>query len=285
MAVLLALNDVPLHDEATKFSARWNERLWQSLGDIARIDLYDEDAVRSKWEKAVDERNPDLIVHYGHGSDWTLVGDDLKAIMDEYNAKKAAGRTVYTMCCNAASKLGADAYRKGCVAWWGYVRPFSFTTDDEEIFCELANLGLIVRNVTGISWPKVLERVKEAYEDKVEEIREVGGDPWTIIALVGNKNALVVWTDETPPTSDCAFRNLGVRMFGKAGHHLSKSSVFFLTMLGVGYGIALHDYVHQVWQLKGTWMSLEGGYVGFGIMLLFGLLLVDDYLKWLGKRR
>jgi hypothetical protein len=34
----------------------------------------------------------------------------------------------------------------------------------------------------------------------------------------------------------------------------------------VGYGIALHDFAHQVWQLKGTPISLEGGYIGFALM-------------------
>ena len=282
---MLVVNTAPLMDEATKYSYKWNQKLWQVLSDISRIDLLDDRATRSEWEKAINEHSPDLVVHYGHGSEWMLVGDDSKAIMDEYNAKKASGKTVYTMCCSAASKLGADAYRKGCVAWWGYVRPFSFTTDDEMVFCELANLGLVVKTVTGISWPKAVERVKEAYDSKIEELRASGGDPWTVVALVGDKNALVVWTDETPPTSDCMFRNLGVRMFGKAGHHLSKSAVFYMTMLAVFYGVSLHDYVHQVWQLKGTWASLEGGYVGFAGMFVFILLLVDDYLKWLGKKR
>ena len=282
---MLALNDVPLHDEATQYSAKWNERLWQVLSDFDRIDLLDDRAVRSEWEKAVNAHNPELVVHYGHGSEWTLVGDDEKAIMDEYNAKKTSGRTVYTMCCSAASKLGADAYRKGCVAWWGYVRPFSFTTDDEEVFCELANLGLIVKTVTGVSWPKALERVKDAYDQKIEELREGGGDPWTVIALVGNKNALVVWTEETPPTSDCAFRNLGIKLFGKAGHHLSKSSVFYMTMLGVFYCVSLYNYALACLREHGTAFCYEDGYVGFAGMLVFGVLLVDEYLKWLGKKR
>ena len=282
---MLVLNDATLMDEATEFSYRWNQRLWEALTGLDRIDLMDDRATRSEWEKALDLHNPDLIVHYGHGSEWMLVGDDSKAIMDEYNANKASGRTVFTMCCSAAAKLGADAYRKGCVAWWGYINPFAFMTEDEEVFCELANMGLIEKIETGASWPKVLERVKEAYDLKIDEIRESGGDPWTIIALVNNKNALIVYTEETPPTSDCPFRNFGIRVFGKAGHHLSKSVVFYLTMLGVGYGVALHDYANQVWELKGSWLSAEGGYVGFGILLGFGLLLIDDYLKWLGKKR
>ena len=35
----------------------------------------------------------------------------------------------------------------------------------------------------------------------------------------------------------------------------------------VGYGVALHDYAHQVWQLKGFHNPIEGGYIGFLMML------------------
>ena len=49
-----------------------------------------------------------------------------------------------------------------------------------------------------------------------------------------------------------------------------KMLVIALILTFVGYGVALHDFAHQVWELKGTVISLEGGYVGF-IMLLIGL--------------
>ena len=187
---MLVLNDAPLMDEATKYSIQWNQRLWDALSDVNRIDLIDDKATRSLWEEALTKHNPDIIVHYGHGGEWQLVGDDGKALMDEYNCKKTSGRTVFTMCCSAAAKLGADAYRKGCVAWWGYIKPFSFMTTDEEVFCELANMGLVEWMVTGASWPKVLQRVKEAYDLKIDEIREAEGDPWTIIALVNEFQSL-----------------------------------------------------------------------------------------------
>jgi len=36
----------------------------------------------------------------------------------------------------------------------------------------------------------------------------------------------------------------------------------------VAFGVALHDFAHQVWQLKGIVLSLEGGYIGFIVMFL-----------------
>ena len=44
-------------------------------------------------------------------------------------------------------------------------------------------------------------------------------------------------------------------------------------ILLIGYGMALHDFAHQVWELKGTVISLEGGYIGFIIMLI-GLIIL-----------
>jgi len=66
---------------------------------------------------------------------------------------------------------------------------------------------------------------------------------------------------------------------------LSRRAVFYIMVISVGFGVALHDFSHEVYLRKGTCLSAEGGYVGFALMLVFGLFLVDDYLKWLGLRR
>ncbi|MEM2260824.1 MAG: hypothetical protein QXK24_00085 [Ignisphaera sp.] len=50
-------------------------------------------------------------------------------------------------------------------------------------------------------------------------------------------------------------------------------NILFLT----GFGIALHDFVHQVLEIKGTVFSPEGGYVGF-ILMLIGYTLI--YKIW-----
>ena len=42
-----------------------------------------------------------------------------------------------------------------------------------------------------------------------------------------------------------------------------------------GFGVALHDFAHQVWELKGYHNFVEGGYIGFGV-----LLLASFYLHW-----
>lgn len=277
----LDLNVAPRFDEATQYSYIWNKRL---VDGLKRVDLLEGNAIRAKFNEAIDEHNPGTVIFYDHGSQTTLIGNDGKPLLDSSNVKKVSRREVYTMCCSAAKNLGAEAYRNGCLAWWGYTKPFAFTTDDEEIFGELANLGFLARKVSGCTWPEARDRVIDHYNSTVDELREKGGNPWTIIALVNNKNALVVYTDETPPESDCAWRNLGIRVFGKAGQHITRRAAMSTLIMTVCYGVALHDFSHQVWQLKGTSISLEGGYIGFAGMLLFGIDLINEYLKWLGDR-
>jgi hypothetical protein len=56
--------------------------------------------------------------------------------------------------------------------------------------------------------------------------------------------------------------------------------IFFL----VGWGISAHDFAHQVWELKGTVFSLEGGYIGLALVFI-GYLLLEMYISRLKKRK
>ena len=57
-----------------------------------------------------------------------------------------------------------------------------------------------------------------------------------------------------------------------------RKRISLLILFGIFYGISLHDFIHQAWELKGTFFSLEGGYIGF-IGMLFTLLLYL-FLGW-----
>ena len=43
----------------------------------------------------------------------------------------------------------------------------------------------------------------------------------------------------------------------------------------VSLGVAIHDFAHQVWELRGFHNLLEGGYIAFGF-----ILLTTGYLFW-----
>jgi len=47
----------------------------------------------------------------------------------------------------------------------------------------------------------------------------------------------------------------------------------FKILYWISFGIALHDYAHQVYELKGYHNLLEGGYIGFIAMIIFWLFI------------
>jgi len=186
------------------------------------------------------------------------------------------GREMYTMCCLAGKKLGPEAYRKGCKAWWGYTKAFSFVTTEEEIFSRLGNMGLILRMKEHLSWEDCVVRVKDAYNEKIDELRDIG-NPWTIMALVGNRDALICWTDANQPPSDCVFRSTAIRLFGTAGQKISKS----LFIVSIAYYTSWGYSVYSVCQLKGSHIVLESVYTTLALMFLLPLVLLREHIKWL----
>jgi hypothetical protein len=64
------------------------------------------------------------------------------------------------------------------------------------------------------------------------------------------------------------------KSYGKRQWFNAAAALIFL----VGYGIALHDFAHQVWELKGTPVSMEGGYIGFLMMAPVALAAMVMFL-------
>ena len=267
----MLLEVAPCFEEVTEYSFRWSQRLYEELGE-KHVSCLREEAVRWNFEDYVEEYDPELITFYDHGNEDALIGNDEKPLLDTKNAGILKGREMYTMACLSAKKLGAVAYRKGCRAYWGYTDPYSFTTTDEEIFGRLANMGLILKRKEHLSWEDCVSKVKDAYNEEIDR----GGNPWTIIALVADRDCLVCWTDENQPPSDCAFRNMAVRLLGTAGQKLSTpfalATVAYYASWGYGF--------YATWQLKGADLSLEAA---FALMFILPLVILREHVKWLGR--
>jgi len=264
-------------DEAVQHSYRWNRALADEI-KAEMHDLLEDDCTRENFEEHASKTS--LLIFYDHGSETGLVAQGGNSyLVDSLNVSMLKGAEVYTMCCSAAKQLGKRAFRSGVEAWWGYTKPFAFMVEDEGIFCTLANLGLKLRKGGGLSWIEAVEGVKDATDEEVERIQEEGGNPWTIITLINNKNALVCWCAENPPDSDCTFRSMGIKIWGLAGHKITRLFALSSALGLIGYGIALHDFSHQVWELKGTSISLEGGYIGFLLMFLANWVAMKEYVK------
>ena len=266
----MLLEVAPCFEEVTEYSLRWSQRLYEDL-DEKHVSCLREDAVRDTFKDYIKEYDPELVTFYNHGSENALIGNDETPLLDSRNADLLNGREMFTMCCLAAKKLGPEAYRKGCKAWWGYTKVFSFVTTDEAIFSELANMGLVLRRREHLSWEDCVSRVKEAYNVEIEK----GGNPWTIISLINDRDALVCWTNANQPPSECAFRNMGIKIFGTAGQKLSKSAVYSIIVFYAAWGYG----VYSVYQLKGSNVVLEGIYTALALMFLSPIIILKEYLK------
>ena len=178
----------PRFDEATQFSYKWCVQLAQELGCQQTL-LLEQDATRENFEKEVGRHK--IFVFYDHGDREGLVQNGGQGYMvDKRNDHLLKGKEVYTMACLWGSDGGIDAWKKGAVAVWAYTEVFGFTTEEEELFCEAANYGLILKVKEGLTWKEALERAKE----KFTELMDKAKDAWTRIWLRHDRDALVCYT-------------------------------------------------------------------------------------------
>jgi hypothetical protein len=96
-------------------------------GKVELQELLRNTAVRSAFEANVETFKPDAIVFFNHGGEDCLCAQDgATCVLDSKNVDKVAGKIIYTMACLSAAKLGAEAWKRGCV-YIGYVETFTFT--------------------------------------------------------------------------------------------------------------------------------------------------------------
>ena len=278
----IQLNAVPKFDQATEYSIVWNRRLIEKLKFNNLYELIEHQVTRKNFEKFAPQA--DLFIFYDHGNQNALIAQGaVENLVDSNNVELLRGASVYTMCCLAAKKLGAEAYRKGVKHWWGYTEAFSFIPTSEEVYSDLANLGLILIQEENMCWNDAIAEVKLAYDNAIEENDENNGDPWVSITLAWDKDALVCWSGKNPPPTTCTFRATGIKLFGKAGQHISRKMALSVALFLVSYGISLLDFTYQVFQLKNSWWSIEGGYLGFAGMLVSTYFAILEYLKSLER--
>lgn len=265
----MVLAIAPCFDEVTRYSLKWIKRLLKDLGIDAER-LFGDDATRENFERCVG--NHDLVIFYDHGDEKGLFAQGgVTRVVDKRNAHLLKGKVIYTLACLWCSDGGIDAWRKGARVVWGYVKEFVFTSEEERLFMECANYGLIVKYKENITWEEAYKRTI----DKFNEVIKRAKSGWSKVWLRYDRDALVCYTENNPPeTSKCFLRRLLIRLLGaRRAWKIQVTHSLGLMLTFIGYGIALHDYAHQVWELRGTVLSLEGGYIGF-IVLIVGLLLL-----------
>jgi hypothetical protein len=269
----------PLFDEVTSYTYRWLGEVIETVKPV--IDLKGSEAVRERFVETVEKYDPSMIIHYDHGVEDGWIGNDTGKIVDLENVELLAGREIYTLNCLSARKLGVEAFKKGAKAYWGFVDVFAFTSEDEEYFKEFANNGLRLR-LQGLPWEECLQKTLEKADELVNKLVSAGRII-SAIALSHDKNSLVCYTVKNPPRSTCFLRRLAAKIFGLKAWRISRRQALGWMFFLVGYGVSLHDFTHQVYELKGTVISLEGGYVGFALIMAGFIAVTWDIVEWLKK--
>jgi hypothetical protein len=273
-----ALLVAPVFDKVTGYSYEWS-RLARRLLEDAGYDVVDiggGEVGRAKVEDAA--RDADIVCFFDHGDEDKLFGSPSEAVLDLDNVGILSGREAYTMACLSARKLGVEAWRRGAKAYWGYEKSFTFTTDALEEFKEFAVSGLRYR-LSGRSWSEALRMARELGRSLAEKLADDG----RIIAsscMSHNTDALRCFDGEEP-TARCFLRRLALRIFGRVGWFITRLRGIGILGFGIGYGIALHDYAHALWEVGGyrEVLSLQGGYIGFALILLFFILEFIDFIR------
>lgn len=217
----LFINVAPKFDEPTEYSYGFNRKIVAEAKKRGHtvIDLTIEDAIREKVEEALEANVDAFVIHYDHGSENALIGNDERAVIDLLNVHLLSDREVYNMNCSSAKILGVEAYKKKAVAYWGFTDVVYFTTDALPEFEESFNIGFLLK-LDGKTWSECLEKVKQRMSELVDKLVDEGKamPAW---CMRNNRDILHCWGDniEQPPPqeSECWFRRLAVRLLGPVG--------------------------------------------------------------------
>jgi len=278
-----ALLVAPVFDEVTPYSYDWSrevKNILESKGYEVK-DLSGKEISRKDVEKHLDDI--DLFCFYDHGSENALWGSREEPIIDLSNVKLLSGKEVFTMACLSAKKLGVEAWKSKSKVYWGYYEVFSFTTDSLEEFKKFANCGIKFR-LEGKSWKECLSLAKDLGNKLAEELSKAG----KFIAascMRHDVNALRCYNAEAPATK-CIFRKIALKILGKIGWFITRLRGLSILLFGIGFGVALHDFAHSLWEVGGyrEVLSPQGGYFGFALMLLAFILEFGDFIRLVKKR-
>jgi len=209
----------PLFDSVTIYSHAWLIDAVTQIGTAAQIQtLLDDQAIQSQVLDALEKNTPSWFVHYDHGSDYVMWGDDEQPIIDLSNLNKLKGMHVYCMNCSSGKGLGAHAVEQGIKEYLGYNDVVSFTTDKEQIFKEAFNYGLIVAMRQNLELKDVVEEMRQNGYRLADQLR-TEGDYIGAAALVNDMDILHVYYEggPEPPEPQCPISRSLKHAFGWNG--------------------------------------------------------------------
>jgi len=173
----------PLHDIPTSYLHFISGELKQeinSVGEYTVVDLERENAVREKFEKAIDSMNPRLIILHGHGTYDSIAGQNYEIILDKENVAKLESKIIYAVVCDSSQELGDFAIEKGkAEAYIGYEANYMVVIDPERsttpqkdknfLPFKQAYTTFVLSLLSGFKIFECMERTKRQIRDLIRE--------------------------------------------------------------------------------------------------------------------
>lgn len=195
--LLLVRPKVP-GDGYTKLVYSWAEEIKQKASDEGWQvkDLAENEASRKRIEQEMNDFNPSLVIHYGHGyyfSLWGQVDDKNKRIIDETNIGQAAGMIISTVSCSSAAGLSWEAIGEGVKSYIGYSELYGIDSNRSTDFCKAANAANFSL-LEGKTTKDAFDDAWLAYDELITEMIEKKDD-WAAIWAIHNRNSIKLLGD------------------------------------------------------------------------------------------
>jgi len=133
----------PDYDLATATTSKWAKEIieYAQSRRIEVIDLCGSSANPAKLQEVFEKVNPRLVLHYGHGRDDALLGQNDAPLFTLNNVSLLRGVCVYTVSCCSGKEL-ADAIADVGGSFIGHSEVFLFTPLNETPFRQSVNTGV-----------------------------------------------------------------------------------------------------------------------------------------------
>lgn len=179
---------------------------WCRTAGFDIIELAEQEAVRERVEEQL-TKGIDIFIHYDHGREKALMGNDEKPVIDLKNCQLLANKETYTLACLSAKKLGVEVWRKEG-KYWGYTQLVGFATDALPQFQESFNCGFKFRFLQGDSQQDALRHARDVFDRLALELVDAG-KTFAAIWMRQNRDSLVYYNAHRPQGKGCLPRLLG----------------------------------------------------------------------------
>jgi len=158
-------------------------------------DLQGNDTNRTNIEQTINSVNPDFIIHYDHGSEYTLYGQNNNAIIpiiDAQNVSLFDGKAASTVSCESALGLGPLAVGANARAYLGYDELHWVHLWYLNQFTEAANAANFAL-LEGKTYQQAYDIAIQKYNEKYTEL--LSADSQAAALMLHNRNHLQIIGD------------------------------------------------------------------------------------------